>query len=327
MTDLVVANDAQLAQILDWTYPIWNEGLTRDGYARWNAVQGKTKWGAQKLRRMALVENGEVVATAKWYDLDVRIGDAIVRTLGIGAVFTPEPQRGKGRAAELIDRMQREAEREGYGAAVLFSEIGAAYYERLGFVEIPRETSTLEVIQKKGAPASLVRAGADEDLVKLAALHDTGDAAARLAPKRSPELVQFAAQKRRTRSALAPLGSYTTEFYASEEGNHAVAYVLLTRGRAGNNADGPEVMWLDACGDRDPTGARVGAALQVLLARTPAEATPVLKAWIPSGWMPPQLREVSREPAEEILMIKPLGNTQLPPLHGSEVIWWKADSF
>src|SRR5262245_13922721 len=126
MTDLVVANADQVAEILSWTYPIWNEGLTAEGYARWNVVQSKSAWGATILRSMALIDGGRVVASAKLYCLDVRVDNARMRVLGIGAVFTPESQRGRGRAVQLIDRMMADAERQGYKAAVLFSEIGAA---------------------------------------------------------------------------------------------------------------------------------------------------------------------------------------------------------
>lgn len=327
MAQLIHADAAMQARILEATYPIWNEGLTSDGYARWNTVQLRTPWGAGHLRRVALVDGDDLLASAKWYDLDVMLDGKSLRVLGIGAVFTPAHHRGQGHAADLMYQMMSEATSTGYDAAVLFSEIGAEYYERMGFTAIARETSTLEVIQKKGAPASLVRAGDDTDLKHLSSLHDSGDAFARLWLRRSPELVQFSVQKRRTLSALAPLGSRTTEFYVSEEGNHAVAYVLVTRGPSGNHADGPDTMWLQACGDRDPSGARVGAILQVLLARTPAEVPPTLLGWLPAGWAPPQVRIASRAPAEEILMIKALGNTELPTLHGSEVTWWHADAF
>jgi GNAT superfamily N-acetyltransferase len=327
MADMMIAGDAELARILDDTYPIWNEGLSRDGYARWNVVQSRSAWGAAHLRRMALVESGEILASAKWYDLEARLDGQPIRVLGIGAVFTPESQRGRGHAATLMNLMMADAERQGYQAAALFSEIGAEYYERMGFTAIPRETVTLDVIQKKGAPASLVRAGDETDLKHIAALHETSDAVARLWLPRTPDRVQFAVTKKRTQSALAPIGSRTTEFYVSEEGNHAVAYVLITRGPSGNLADGPDVMWLEACGDRDPTGARVGAILQVLLARTPAETPPTMLAWLPTGWVPPQVRIASRAPAADILMLKALGATPLPALHGSEVIWWKADYF
>lgn len=327
MVTYINAAGASLTQILEASYPIWNEGLSFDGYARYNAVQMRTAWGAAHQRRMALVDGDTVLSSAKWYDIDAQLEGTPRRVLGIGAVFTPDAQRGRGYAVDLIERMTAEAAREGYHAAVLFSEIGAPYYERLGFAAIARETLTLDVIQKKGAPATLVRAGNDADLSRLAELHDISDAFARFSPRRTAELIQFAVQKRRTLSALAPLGTRTTEFYVAEEGNHAVAYVLMSRGPASNRTDGTETMWLDACGDRDPTGARVGAILQVLLARTPAETPPPLSAWLPDNWLPPQVRIASRAPADDILMIKPLGATPLPPLHGSEVTWWRGDYF
>ena len=327
MAELVTAGPDAVQRILESTYPIWNEGLSLDGYIRWNAVQARTAWGAAHLRRVALMEGDAILASAKWYDIPARLDGRDIRVLGIGAVFTPVSLRGQGHAPELIRRMLAEAEHDGYHAAALFSEIDAPYYERLGFAVVPRETLTLDVIQKKGAPASLVRAGNETDLTRLAELHDIGDAFARLSPRRTKDLVQFAVSKRRTMSALAPLGLRTTEFWVSEEGNHAVAYVLISRGPTGNLGDGPEVMWIDACGARDPTGARVGAILQVLYARTPTETQPPLRAWLPSGWLPPQVKIASREPAADILMVKPLGGTTLLPLHGTEVTWWRADSF
>lgn len=327
MADYINASGAVLARILEESHPIWHEGLSLDAYIRYNTVQARTPWGSGHLRRVALVDGDALLSSAKWYDLETRLDGQTVRVLGIGAVFTPEAARGRGHAAELMQRMMAEATREGYRAAVLFSEIGAPYYERLGFTAIPRETLTLDVTQKKGAPATLVRAGNDTDLKNLTELHDTGDAFARFSPRRTAEVIQFAVQKRRTFSALAPLGARTTEFYVAEEGNNAVAYALLSRGPAGNLADGPDTMWLDACGDRDPTGARVGAILQVLIARTPSETPPPIRAWLPDGWLPPQVRIASRAAADDILMIKALGDTPFPPLHGREVTWWHADYF
>lgn len=327
MAELISADAARIGRILELTHPIWNEGLTVDDYARWNLVQMRTPWGLAHLSRVALVEGETTLASAKWYDFEAQLDGRPIRILGIGAVFTPESQRGRGHAPEMMRRMMADAAQEGYHAAMLFSEVGAAHYERLGFVVIPRDTVTLDVIRKKGAPATLVRAGNATDLKHLAAMHDTSDARARFSLRRTPELVQFAVSKRRTQSALAPLGSRTTEFYVSEEGNHAVAYVLVSRGPTGNLADGPETMWLDTCGDRDPTGARVGAILQVLLARTPAETPPPLLSWLPDGWLPPQVRIASRAPAADIMMIKALGSHVLPPLKGKDVVWWHADYF
>ena len=61
---------------------------------------------------------------------------------------------------------------------------------------------------------------------------------------------------------MGPAGDREVQFFIAEEGASAVAYVVISvRGGA----------WvLEECGDRDPAGARVGAILQVLMARDPS---------------------------------------------------------
>lgn len=315
------ADEPLVERIIKETYPIWNEGLSLEGYRRWNALQMRTSWGAAHLWRVALMEGEEILASAKGYDLR----DSRLKVLGIGAVFTPESRRGQGWARELIEQMIDAAEREGYQAAVLFSEIGAEIYERMGFTAIPRETLTLDVrFPRQGPPATLVRAGDDTDLAYLAEFEQP---AATLSLARTADLIKFGIAKRRIRAATAPLGSRVVEFFVSEEGHRPVSYVLLSRGPSGNLGDGPEVMWLEACGDRDPSGARVGAMLQVLRARTMGEPWPPFYAWLPDGWLPPQLKIVGRAAAEDIMMIRPIGKNVLPKLAAKDVIWWHADAF
>jgi hypothetical protein len=68
---------------------------------------------------------------------------------------------------------------------------------------------------------------------------------------------------------------------------------------------------IEECGDRDPAGARVGALLQALLAREPAERRPIIRGWFPPGFMPPQVTIVSVQPPLEhigIRLLDPLGD-------------------
>jgi hypothetical protein len=65
----------------------------------------------------------------------------------------------------------------------------------------------------------------------------------------------------------------------------------------------------------------------VLRARTASESWPPFHAWLPDGWLPPQLRITGRAPADEIMMIRPLGKNVLPALSSKDVIWWHADCF
>ena len=139
---LVVAEGALLDHIFDNTYPIWNEGLTRAAYGQWNNAQLKTAWGQRHLQRFALLDDqGNLLASAKRYRIDVRLDGREGWMAGIGAVFTPESRRGRGYSTKLLKMLIEQARADGALLASLFSEIGAGFYERLGFRTIPFDTA------------------------------------------------------------------------------------------------------------------------------------------------------------------------------------------
>ena len=71
---LIHAEGAMLAQILDEPFPIWHEGLTRINYERWNVAQMRTPWGHDHLRRLALVDDaGRLLSSLKRYRFTVRL--------------------------------------------------------------------------------------------------------------------------------------------------------------------------------------------------------------------------------------------------------------
>jgi GNAT superfamily N-acetyltransferase len=315
---LITAGTALRKQILDETYPIWGEGLTRAAYGQWNEAQRRTDWGQAALRRVALVEDGVLLASAKRYDFAAPLGGRPVRVLGIGAVFTPPARRGKGYGRAIVEAMIEDAGARGVDCALLFSEIGAPFYEAMGFTALPREVVTLEVARKAGAPATLVRAGEPADLPALAELSKRYASGASFALERTPDLMAFAVVRKRLLAGLGPAGMRVVEFFVSEEGRQPVAYVFIARGPGGAS--------LLECGDRDPTGARVGAILQVLAARTPSEPAYRLSAWLPQDLRPPQLQVMASEPAGEIMMMRPISaDAPLPDSGG--VVYWQADVF
>src|SRR5262245_22986350 len=316
----VIADAALRQRILDHTFPIWNEGLTREAYGRWNEAQLRTEWGRTHLQRIALVDDaGDVLASAKQYRFDVRVGERHGWMCGIGAVFTPVDRRGRSYASRLIEMILAEARREGALLASLFSEIGAAFYERLGFTAVPLDEVTVAVTRKSGAPAMLVRAGEDRDLAAVAALHDARTAGARVALRRSPSLVQYAIAKKRLLTGLGPPGLRQIEFFVAEEGASAVAYVVLHV-----NANG----WtLEEAGDRDPAGARLGAMLQTLIAREPHRPVPLIRTWWPRHFaVPPQLELRDRTDPVDVFMMCPLADVAMPR-SADEVFYWRSDYF
>ena len=321
MAALTAASGPHLEQILRESHPLWGDGLGLDQYFRYWDAQLRTPWGATHLDRVALVEQGFVTSSAKRYDLSARIDGRIRRILGIGAVFTSPSRRGHGGGRRLLELMLEAAEAEGFEFAMLFSEIDPSYYEHLEFVPVPLRETRLEVTLRGGAPAMLVRAGDDRDLPSIAEMSAARLRDARFALDRSEEWIKFGLAKRRLLSGLGPAGVRQVEFLVAEEGHQAVAYVISTieNGR----------WFIEDCGDRDPSGARLGAMLQVMLARTPHLEPPQIRAWLPSGLHPPQLSSMTTSPTAEVLMMRPLKDRTLPlpPLDPADVAYWRLDYF
>ena len=79
--------------------------------------------------------------------------------------------------------------------------------------------------------------------------------------------------------------------FIAEEGIAAVYVIVSVVGGDG---------WtLEECGDRDASGARVGALLQPLIARKPVERRPTIRAWLPRSVLPPQVAVASTMPSTE----------------------------
>jgi predicted N-acetyltransferase YhbS len=317
---VVPATGAILEQVLSDTFSLWADGLSRENYGKAWAAQLRTPWGQHHLDRVALIDGPHVLSSAKRYDLSLRIDGRIRRVLGIGAVFTATAHRGRGCARELLTRMLDTAVTEGQEFAMLFSEIAPAFYEQLDFVPVPLIESTLEVDQKRGgAPAMLVRSGDDKDIPAIVEMSAARSAGARLAVNRSEDFIRFNITRTRLNAGLAPIGRREAEYLVVEEGHQAVAYMLVTV------EDG---RWMiEDAGDRDPSGARLGAMLQVMLARLPGERVPEIKCWWPQALVPPQVRVAAATPTQEVLMIRPLRDRilPLPPLAAAEVVYWHSD--
>lgn len=318
---LVHADGALLQQILDATFAVWHQGLTRAAYAAWNDAQHRTLWGRQHLQRVALVDDrGELLSSAKRYRFDVRIDGRQTRMCGVGAVFTPEDRRGHGHATALVERLLDEERRHGCEVAALFSEINPGFYERLGFRAVPLDEVTVNVRRKNGgSPAMLVRAGDDRDLPAIAAMHETRAAGVPFSLLRNTAQIQFSLTRKRLLAGLGPAGLRQVEFFVAEEGASAVAYVVLSV-----NASG----WtLEEGGDRDPAGARLGAMLQVLLAREPSHDPPLIRTWWPPAFqVPPQLELTDYSRPHDIFMMRPLSDVPIPST-AADVFYWRGDEF
>jgi hypothetical protein len=228
----------------------------------------------------------------------------------------------------LINQIVDAAIDQGAAIALLFSEIAPRYYERLGFSTVPMQQAVLGVRTGLGAPAVLVRCGELRDLELIADIHRQRASGYRFSLEYDVDWLHYALAKKRMLSGFGPPGTRDVEFFVCEEGSRAVAWVVLqVSGRA---SDRDAESWsLAACGDRDPSGARVGAMLQSLVARTPGARAPVIHAWWPARLDPVQLVVHRRRVTGSVLMARPLSEEGHidPPLTGDDILYWHADAF
>jgi predicted N-acetyltransferase YhbS len=327
VSEVVAAEGAVLEQIDDAAFDIWHDGLARAAYSRFYAAQIKTAWGSEHLRRWALVDGTEVLASAKTYGFRATLAGRPIHIVGVGAVFTQPKHRGRGHARALVEQLIDRAAADGTDLALLFSEIGPQYYARLGFTPIATTELTLLVTEstRHGAPATLVRGGEERDLADIVGMGRVRAAPYRCHLDRDRDLVHYAVAKKRLLAGFGPSGVREVQFFIAEEGASAVAYVVISRVERDGN---PEWI-LEEAGDRDPSGARVGAILQVLIARDPAERRPTIRGWLPAGFCPPQVQIIERRPSSEVMMIRPLSarGTPASPLAEHDLLFWHGDVF
>ena len=318
----IPAEGSILERILDTAHSISPEGLSRPAYAKFCAAQMKTVWGRRHQRRLALVEGDDVLASATQYDLAAVLDQRPVRVRGIGSVLS-EPADCDGRhARSLISRILEQAERDGAALAFLFLDARTQSGEPNGFEAVATTEVELTVAEstRHGAPMTLIRGGEERDLAAVVAMGHVRANPFRFHLERDVDLVQYAITRKRLLAGLGAASVRQLHFVIAEEGITAAAYVVVTiAGRT----------WtIEECGDRDPSGARVGAILQALIAREPVERRPTIRGRLPAGFVPPQVTIVSAKPSVPVMMVRTLGSTVLQPrLSGGDVLYWQSDMF
>jgi len=135
---IVEADEAGAAAVLERSFEVWGEGATFEDYIAGNLAQLRSPWARTNYRFLAARDDrGDLLASLKWFTLPARIDGAAAQVTGLGAIFTPEEQRRRGHAAALVEATLERARVRGDAAALLISEIGGAYYERMAFLAVP----------------------------------------------------------------------------------------------------------------------------------------------------------------------------------------------
>jgi hypothetical protein len=320
---VVPADGATLQRVIATTPPAAGRGLSRAALVTYDAAQARTVWALRNRRRFALVAAGDVLASAERYDLAGSLDAQPVRICGIAAVTNRDVDEGdSGSVVALVEQLLDEATRSGVDLALLFRPANAPALAAGGFAVLPTMPVELTVAAsaRHGAPMVLVRGGEQRDLDAIAAMGRVRASRYRFHLDRDVDLIAHAITRTRLLAGLAPPGVRRLEFVIAEEGITAAAYLVMSV------VDG--VWTIEECGDRDVTGARVGALLQALIAREPAESRPVIRGCLPPGFLPPQITIAAAPAAPPLVLARALSpRVQGVQWSSADVLYWLNDVF
>lgn len=291
---------------------------------RWRAALAVTAWGRTHIGRVLLVEDGARIASATRYTFTAFLDGRPVRVCGIGDVVAPDTTVSDDLARHaLVERLLTEATAAGAEVALLFSPLDPDWCSDRRFEDITPETLTLSVraTGRPGAPMMMMRAGEDRDLPAIAAMAHIHAAPFRFHLERDVDFIQHGIISRRLLAGLGTPGSHQLQFFVAEEGSTAVAYVVIS-------VTGPT--WrIEACGDRDPLGQRLGSLLQALIARDPSDRPVSIEGWLPPSLVPPQVDVIGRGSSPTAVMAGLIGSVrgETPPLRRADALFWATDVF
>ncbi|HTW86124.1 MAG TPA: GNAT family N-acetyltransferase [Candidatus Sulfotelmatobacter sp.] len=158
-----LSTDAYVRDVLPHSAELWAGARSFDEYAAELRGIAGSAWGRRRFRTVGLWVGDELVASCKRYDRVLRCGDRRYRAAGIGAVFTPPALRGRGYATALLGALLDAERAAGTAFAYLFSDIGATFYEHLGFVKLPARAFSLRADGLAGPRVTVETLGADDD--------------------------------------------------------------------------------------------------------------------------------------------------------------------
>ncbi|MFL5311519.1 MAG: GNAT family N-acetyltransferase [Myxococcales bacterium] len=270
--------------------PIWGGGLNPDRFVAFQRRLADSREAAQRYRLFGLFDGERLLSAMKAYDLRGTYAGEPLRVFGIGAVYTPPPLRRRGHARRMLELALAEHRSRGYDAAILFSDIGGAYYERLGFRTLESEECTAEPDDlPRGGTANPAGPGEEDLLVRVFARARTVDG--ELALARDGWVLSF--QLRRLRELARARGMVEPEWgiHIEQRGAQAAAMLRLSR----EAVDVLEAGWTD-----DALREPLLAALRDFLVRSGRSRLRL--------WPAQQLRGLfrSRPRATALAMIAPL---------------------
>lgn len=289
--------DRYVREVLPLTFDLWSGGRDAATYARdLRQVAASAYLRRQSRFTVGSTEGGDLVTTCKRYERELRWGTRTLASVGIGAVFTPVSQRGRGHASRFFDELLAQERAAGHDVAFLFSDIDPGFYARLGFVALPSRLITLRATSL--APAT-VESGpiGTRDRAAIRRCFEGNDAMRAWSLVRTPVVWDWIAMKWAAEERPARPGERPVRLLIRRR-REALAYIVGRRSAA------HDAFVLD---DFAYAGEEGRAAVPGLLRTAAGDLTRV------SGWLPPAIARdalprgtVRARTGGAVLMVAPL---------------------
>jgi len=228
MPVLSPASSEEIRAILSETHALWGEGMTLDDYIAFVRAQMESPWGRENFQYLVWKEGALVLSSLKLYRLQARCGSRHVTLGGIGAVYTPLAQRGHGHARAMLAAVLERLPAEGAHGALLFSDIGAEYYRRLGFRLMPSHefSAPLALIPANRSSPFVVERIRDTDWPDVERLYERATASDSFVLQRSSAYWDHWRRKTQERLKRLPAGSTSPRHWIARRRRESVGYAL-----------------------------------------------------------------------------------------------------
>jgi GNAT superfamily N-acetyltransferase len=210
--------------------PLWGGGLPEEQFVTYQLRLANAPESAGRYRALGLVdERGVLLSAMKAYLLGGELLRRPLRVLGIGAVWTPPSLRRRGHAGRMLEQALQLHAALGCEAALLFTDIGTAYYQRLGFHPVESGECLVDLRQlPKGAGFRPAGPGDDEQLTRILARGRSQEAGFTLA--RDGWSLRFQLRRLRELARIRQVGEPEWGVLASDPaGGQAAAMIRHTR--------------------------------------------------------------------------------------------------
>ncbi len=124
--------ESELDELIDLLCAVHNP----QGHERYRGyIEGDPTWCPSQTP--VIVVGSRIVSTLRIWDRRLHLGSTPVRMGGIGGVTTHPDYRGRGLATQLMAQTAEYLRGDGYDLGLLFTEIPAHFYRRLGWCCVP----------------------------------------------------------------------------------------------------------------------------------------------------------------------------------------------